>query len=80
MKWVFKTMLNKNECAMEDGLDVVVMLHADGQYAPENLPDILTPLVQEKAEVVFGSRMIHRHNALAGGGMPRYNYFGNIEY
>ncbi len=63
--------------AIDRGLDVVVMLHADGQYTPEKMPDILGPLVRGEAEVVFGSRMIHRQNALAGG-MPRYKYIGNI--
>src|SRR3546814_20541544 len=27
--------------AMEHGLDVVVLLHGDGQYAPELLPDMV---------------------------------------
>ena len=28
-------------CAIERGFDIVVLLHGDGQYAPESLPDIL---------------------------------------
>jgi glycosyltransferase involved in cell wall biosynthesis len=63
--------------AMENNLDVVVMLHADGQYAPEMLPDIIGPLASDEADVVFGSRMINRRDALAGG-MPKYKYVGNI--
>jgi glycosyltransferase involved in cell wall biosynthesis len=63
--------------ALDRGLDVVVMLHADGQYAPECLPRMLQPLVREEAEVVFGSRMSERGGALKGG-MPLYKYFGNI--
>src|SRR5579864_3770191 len=30
--------------AIEHGLDIVVLLHGDGQYAPEVLPDIVAPL------------------------------------
>jgi glycosyltransferase involved in cell wall biosynthesis len=63
--------------AIDRGLDIVVMLHADGQYAPECLPEILTPLVKGDADLVLGSRMMERGKALAGG-MPRYKYVGNI--
>lgn len=63
--------------AIDHGLDVVVMLHADGQYAPECLPLMLEPLVQGRADVVFGSRMSEPGKALHGG-MPAYKYYGNI--
>ena len=62
--------------AIDQNLDVVVMLHADGQYAPECLSLLLQPAV-DGAEVVIGSRMLERSNALRGG-MPRYKYVGNI--
>lgn len=63
--------------AIDRGLDVVVMLHADGQYAPECLPQMLEPLVADQADVVFGSRMMESGRALKGN-MPKYKYFGNI--
>ena len=62
--------------AIDKKLDIVVMLHADGQYAPENLAAILAPLVEDKADVVMGSRMIEKGRALEGG-MPKYKYYGN---
>ena len=62
--------------AIERGYDGVVLLHGDGQYAPECLPDMLAPLVTGEAEVVFGSRMMEKKNALKGG-MPYYKYIGN---
>jgi cellulose synthase/poly-beta-1,6-N-acetylglucosamine synthase-like glycosyltransferase len=40
--------------AIEHGLDIVVMLHGDGQYAPESLPEILAPLLADEADAVFG--------------------------
>lgn len=64
------------EYAIKKGYDIVVMLHGDGQYAPELLPEILAPLLSDKAEAVFGSRMMNRGAALAGG-MPLYKYIGN---
>jgi glycosyltransferase involved in cell wall biosynthesis len=62
--------------AKESGLDIVVLLHGDGQYAPELLPEIVAPLERGEADAVFGSRMLERGNARRGG-MPRYKYTGN---
>ena len=62
--------------AAEMGLDVVVLLHGDGQYAPEVMPDIIAPLVEDRADAVFGSRMMTR-GAARKGGMPLYKYVGN---
>ena len=63
--------------AIDRGLDAVIMLHGDGQYAPEMLPDLFRPLVDGTAEVVIGSRMINRRDALKGG-MPKYKFIANI--
>lgn len=62
--------------AIEHGFDHVVLVHGDGQYAPEMLPDILAPLARGEADVVFGSRMMVKKNALKGG-MPGYKFIGN---
>jgi 2-polyprenyl-3-methyl-5-hydroxy-6-metoxy-1,4-benzoquinol methylase len=60
---------------IEHGIDVAVLLHGDGQYAPELLPEMVAPIVEGRADVVIGSRML-RKGALAGG-MPLYKYVGN---
>ena len=57
--------------------DFVVLLHGDGQYAPEELPKLLNGLQNGKLDVVIGSRMIKKKNALKGG-MPLYKLIGNI--
>lgn len=62
--------------AIEHGLDIVVLLHGDGQYAPEFLPEIVGPLLRDEADAVFGSRMLHPGEARKGG-MPLYKYLGN---
>ena len=62
--------------AIDKGLDIIVMLHADGQYAPECLPEIVDPIVDGRADAVFGSRMME-HGAARRGGMPRYKLLGN---
>jgi glycosyltransferase involved in cell wall biosynthesis len=62
--------------AIERGLDVLVLLHGDGQYAPEVMQSLLTPLESGQADLVMGSRMMIPGAALAGN-MPRYKYVGN---
>ncbi len=64
------------EYAFERGFDIVVLLHADGQYAPESLPRLLDPLLRDEADMVFGSRMAEGGRPLQGG-MPFYKYAGN---
>jgi 2-polyprenyl-3-methyl-5-hydroxy-6-metoxy-1,4-benzoquinol methylase len=62
--------------AIESGFDIVVLVHGDGQYAPEELPRLLAPLRDGQADAVFGSRMMTTFGALRGG-MPLYKYVGN---
>jgi 2-polyprenyl-3-methyl-5-hydroxy-6-metoxy-1,4-benzoquinol methylase len=62
--------------AIRQGFDFVAMVHGDGQYAPEELPTLVEPLKQRRADAVFGSRMMTRFGALQGG-MPLYKFFGN---
>ena len=61
---------------IDHGLDVVVLLHGDGQYAPEFLPQMVAPIMSGQSDVVFGSRMMTRGAALKGG-MPKYKFVGN---
>src|SRR3954452_10799542 len=62
--------------AIRQGYDYVVLLHGDGQYAPECLPEIVQALGSEQPDAVIGSRMLHRREALRGG-MPLYKWVGN---
>lgn len=62
--------------AIDNGFDFVALVHGDGQYAPEKLPELIEPLLREKADAVFGSRMIDKRAALRGG-MPFYKWIGN---
>lgn len=62
--------------AIDRGFDIVALVHGDGQYAPEALPDLLEPLTRGEADMVFGSRMAESGRALKGG-MPLYKYVGN---
>ncbi len=58
---------------IEKGYDIVVMLHSDGQYPPEMIPQLIKPLEEGKADLVFGSRI----STAMRGGMPLWRYLGN---
>jgi glycosyltransferase involved in cell wall biosynthesis len=60
--------------AIKKGYDIVVMLHGDVQYAPEEIPRLIKPLEEGKADMVFGSRMAGRP---IKGGMPYWKFIGN---
>jgi SAM-dependent methyltransferase len=60
---------------IDHGIDVAVLLHGDGQYAPEVLPEMVAPILEGRADVVIGSRMLG--GGARAGGMPRYKYVGN---
>ena len=62
--------------ALEHGFDIVVLLHGDGQYAPEVMDRLIGPLERGEAEMVMGSRMMVP-GAARKGNMPLYKYVGN---
>jgi glycosyltransferase involved in cell wall biosynthesis len=67
-----KTLL---DYAVGQGAEVAILLHADGQYSPEKIPDLLEPFDRGEADIVQGSRMNGR-GALRGG-MPIYKFVAN---
>ncbi len=70
---------NQKTCyleALQRGADVVVMLHPDGQYEPELIPDLIAPILAGEADMVLGSRMAEP-GAARRGGMPRYKVAAN---
>lgn len=63
--------------ALEQGADIAVLLHSDGQYAPEEMPRLLEPLDTDEADMILASRMINKKDALKGG-MPKYKFVANV--
>jgi glycosyltransferase involved in cell wall biosynthesis len=59
---------------IDRGYHCVAMLHGDAQYAPELLECLIEPVVQNQADLLFGSRI--QGHPLAGG-MPLHRYLGN---
>lgn len=62
--------------SIKQNFDVVILLHGDGQYAPECLPRIVNSFQDDSVDAVFGSRMLRKGDALKGG-MPFYKWVGN---
>lgn len=51
--------------------DVVIIQDADLEYDPQEFPNLLRPILEDRADVVFGSRF-------AGGGPHRVVYFWHM--
>lgn len=70
---------NQKTCyrtALEDGADIVVMIHPDYQYDSRLVP-YLTGIIKDGiCDVVCGNRIRTRQEALQGG-MPFYKYLAN---
>jgi len=69
---------NQKTCyalALDEGADVVVMVHPDYQYTPKLLPALVAPIVWDVHDCMLGSRILGGR-ALSGG-MPFYKYVAN---
>jgi 2-polyprenyl-3-methyl-5-hydroxy-6-metoxy-1,4-benzoquinol methylase len=61
--------------ALRDGADAIVMVHADNQYDPGLMGEMVEPILAGRADMVIGSRLLE-DRAIAGG-MPRWKWVGN---
>ncbi|MFH1366686.1 MAG: glycosyltransferase family 2 protein [Patescibacteria group bacterium] len=48
------------EAAIKLGMDAIVLMDADGQHKPEDIPRLLDKMEREDLDIVFGSRVIGR--------------------
>ena len=70
---------NQKTCyllALKHHPDIVVMLHPDYQYDPKIIKYFVEFISEGRFDVMLGSRIRSRREALAGG-MPLYKYLGN---
>lgn len=70
---------NQKTCyrlALNADADIVVMLHPDYQYDPRLIKHFVDFINEDYFDVVLGSRIRTRREALAGG-MPLYKYWAN---
>lgn len=69
---------NQKSCyteALRRKADVVVMLHADYQYKPACMREMIQLILEDKADAVLGSRIFG--GGTREGGMPIWKYYGN---
>ena len=69
---------NQKSCyalALEEGADIVIMVHPDYQYTPKLVPAMAAIIGNELYACVLGSRILGGH-ALRGG-MPVWKYVAN---
>ncbi len=69
---------NQKTCyteALKAGADIVVMVHPDYQYDPKLLPQIIQPILDQKAQLVLGSRI--KPGTALQQGMPWWKYVAN---
>lgn len=64
------------DAALAAGAEIVVMLHPDHQYDPKVIPDLVRPLLEQRADAVFGSRMLG--GRFLEGGMPLWKFYANV--
>src|SRR3954468_18004353 len=60
--------------ALNDGADAIVMVHGDNQYDPGLIGEMVEPILDGRADMVIGSRLLD-DRAIAGG-MPRWKWLG----
>lgn len=61
--------------AIEDKTDIVAVMAGDNQMDPKNLPSLLDPIVEGKADYTKGNRLM---NAEFRKGMSAWRSFGNV--
>lgn len=69
---------NQKTCyreALKLGADIVIMVHADHQYDPTRIPQLIAPIIAGEADMMMGTR-IADGRALEGG-MPVYKFIAN---
>ena len=70
-----ETIKNLLGYALREGAQMGIVLHSDGQYSPEKIPEILALFDQDMADIVQGSRMLD--GGALRGGMPMYKFVAN---
>lgn len=53
--------------------DVVITIDSDGQHDPEHIPLLLQPIIENRADIVIGSRFLTTDDKL---NVPKYRSFG----
>jgi len=61
------------QAAKERNADIMVTIDSDGQHNPDQIPDIIKPIIEEDFEMVAGSRFLDHKDTQR---VPRYRSLG----
>jgi glycosyltransferase involved in cell wall biosynthesis len=61
------------QAAKERNADIMVTIDSDGQHNPNQIPDIVKPIIEENYEIVAGSRFLDHKDTQR---VPRYRSLG----
>jgi glycosyltransferase involved in cell wall biosynthesis len=61
------------QAARERNADVMVTIDSDGQHNPDQIPDVIKPIIEEGFEIVVGSRFLNFKDTQR---VPRYRSLG----
>jgi glycosyltransferase involved in cell wall biosynthesis len=61
------------QAARERDADIMVTIDSDGQHNPDQIPDIVKPIIEEGFEMVVGSRFLNHEDTQR---VPKYRSFG----
>lgn len=72
-KGLARTFRDVIDAALMRGADIIVNTDADNHYDQSRIPDLIRPILDEKADVVIGSRKVGELES-----MPFLNKYGNM--
>jgi glycosyltransferase involved in cell wall biosynthesis len=70
-----KTIRTMFDWARTNQVDVLVTLDADGQHIPDDIPKVLRPVIEGKADISIGSRFLEQASSTSQE-MPMYRQWG----
>jgi glycosyltransferase involved in cell wall biosynthesis len=74
-KGVGASIITGYKLALEDNMDIVAVMAGDNQMDPEQLPKLLIPIIDGRADYTKGNRLISKEFRR---GMSKWRSFGNI--
>lgn len=61
------------QAAREQNADIMITLDSDGQHDPDQIPEIIKPILEHRFDLVIGSRFLSKEDKEK---VPRYRSFG----
>lgn len=69
------------EIALKQGAEIIVTLDADGQHTPEEIPNLVKPIIEGEADLVNGSRVLgnyEKDSEIRAAGVVLFNWLVSL--